>query len=199
MSQSLPQVFIARHGETEWSLSGQHTGLTDLPLTPRGERNARQLCPRLAGIAFDCVFTSPLQRARRTCELAGFGPRATVDPDLVEWNYGAYEGRTTAEIRSERPGWEIFRDGCPGGESVSEIAARADRVVARLRGVGGNVLLFSSGHFLRVFAPRWCGLDANLGAILHLDTATVSMVGYHHNLGEPAIHLWNDGRHVVDR
>jgi probable phosphoglycerate mutase len=198
MSQSLPQVLIARHGETEWSLSGQHTGLTDLPLTPRGERNARALCPRLAGIAFDHVFTSPLQRARRTCELAGFGARAVIDNDLVEWNYGQYEGRTTAEIRKERPAWEIFRDGCPGGESVATIAARADRVVARLRQLPGNVLLFSSAHFLRVFAPRWCGLDVSVGKFLHLDTATVSTVGYNHNLNEPAICLWNDGRHVVD-
>jgi probable phosphoglycerate mutase len=198
MSQQLPQVFIARHGETEWSLSGQHTGLTDLPLTPRGERNARALCARLAGIAFDHVFTSPLQRARRTCELAGFGARAVIDNDLVEWNYGQYEGRTTADIHKERPGWEIFRDGCPGGESVAEITARADRVVNRLRQLGGKVLLFSSAHFLRVFAPRWCGLDATFGKYLHLDTATVSVVGYNHNLNEPAICLWNDGRHVVD-
>jgi probable phosphoglycerate mutase len=198
MSQPLPQVFIARHGETEWSLSGQHTGMTDLPLTPRGERNARALCARLAGISFDRVFTSPLQRARRTCELAGFGDRAAIDNDLVEWNYGQYEGRTTADIRAERPGWEIFRDGCPGGESVAEITARADRVVGRLRQLGGKVLLFSSAHFLRVFAPRWCGVDANFGRFLHLDTATVSVVGYNHDLNEPAICLWNDGRHVVD-
>jgi probable phosphoglycerate mutase len=198
MSQPLPQVYIARHGETEWSLSGQHTGLTDLPLTPRGERNARALCARLADIAFDRVFTSPLQRARRTCDLAGFGARAVIDNDLVEWNYGQYEGRTTAEIHKERPGWEIFRDGCPGGESVAQITARADRVVARLRQLGGKVLLFSSAHLLRVFAPRWCGLAVTFGKFLHLDTATVSVVGYNHNLNEPAICLWNDGRHVVD-
>ena len=198
MTQPLPQVYIARHGETEWSLSGQHTGLTDLPLTPRGERNARALCARLAGIAFDHVLTSPLQRARRTCELAGFGARAAIDNDLVEWNYGQYEGRTTADIRKEHPRWEIFRDGCPGGESVPEITARADRVVGRLRQLGGKVLLFSSAHFLRVFAPRWCGLDVTFGKFLHLDTATVSVVGYNHGLNEPAICLWNDGRHVAD-
>jgi probable phosphoglycerate mutase len=197
MHEPLPQVFIARHGETAWSISGQHTGLTDLPLTLRGERNARQLCERLAGISFDRVFTSPLQRARRTCELAGFGSLTAIDDDLVEWNYGQYEGRTTAAIRAERPGWQLFRDGCPGGESVAEITARADRVVARVRQLGGNVLLFSSGDFLRTFAPRWCGLDASVGMFLHLDTATVSMVGYHHHLDQPAIHLWNDGRHVV--
>ena len=196
MSQPLPQVFLARHGETAWSISGQHTGRTDLPLTPRGERNARALCPRLAVVAFDHVFTSPLQRARRTCELAGFGPGAAIDDDLVEWNYGRYEGRTTAEIRAERPGWEIFHDGCPGGESLAEITARADRVVARLRALGGHVLLFSSAHFLRILAPRWCGLDARLGKFLDLDTATVSMIGYRHNLDEPAIRLWNDDRHV---
>jgi probable phosphoglycerate mutase len=197
MSQPLPQVYIARHGETAWSISGQHTGLTDLPLTPRGERNARALCPRLACIAFDHVFTSPLQRARRTCELAGFDAGAAIDHDLVEWNYGRYEGRMTAEIRAERPGWEIFHDGCPGGESVAAITDRADRVIARLRALGGNVLLFSSAHFLRVLAPRWCGLDASIGKFLDLDTATVSMVGYRNSLDEPAIRLWNDGRHVV--
>ena len=156
MSHPLPQVFIARHGETEWSLSGQHTGLTDLPLTPRGERNARALCARLAGIAFDHIFTSPLQRARRTCELAGFGDRAVIDNDLVEWNYGEYEGRTTAEIRKERPGWEIFRDGCPGGECVSAIAARADRVVARLRQLGATCSSFR--------APIFCASSPPAGA-----------------------------------
>src|SRR6266480_4573818 len=143
MNQVLPVVYLARHGETAWSLSGQHTGLTDLPLTERGEHNARRLGERLEGMTFARVFTSPLQRARRTCELAGFGGVAAVDLDLVEWNYGAYEGRTSAEIHAERSGWQLFRDGCPGGESPADVAARADRVVARVRAIPGNVLIFS--------------------------------------------------------
>ena len=150
MTESLPSVYLARHGETEWTVTKQHTGLTDLPLTERGERNARALGERLRGLTFAHVFTSPLQRAKRTCELAGFGGSAVVDPELVEWNYGAYEGKRTAEIRQQRPNWDLFRDGCPGGETVAEIGARADRVVARLRALEGDVLLFSSGHFLRV-------------------------------------------------
>src|SRR5215475_3859005 len=140
-------IYLARHGETAWSLTGQHTGLTDLPLTELGERNAQRLRGRLSGIVFDRVFTSPLRRARRTCELAGFGSVAEIDPDLLEWNYGDYEGRKTAEIRAERPDWQLFRDGCPGGELPAQVVARADRAVSRLRAVGGNVLLFSSGHF----------------------------------------------------
>ena len=160
MNESLPVAYLARHGETAWTVSGQHTGLTDIPLTERGERNARRLGERLKGLSFPHVFTSPLQRARRTCDLAGFGPVAKADLELVEWNYGAYEGIRTLDIHKERPGWQIFRDGCPGGESVGDVGARADRVVARLREFGGNVLLFSSGHFLRVLAARWLGLEA---------------------------------------
>jgi probable phosphoglycerate mutase len=196
MSQSLPIVYLARHGETAWSLSGQHTGMTDIPLTERGERNARRLGDRLRGMTFTRVFTSPLQRARRTCELAGFGAVATVDPDLVEWNYGDYEGRTSESIHQERPDWQLFRDGCPGGESVAQISARADRVIAGLRTVNGDVLLFSSGHFLRVLAARWCGLDASAGRLFYLGTATLSALGYEHNLRDPVIRLWNDSRHV---
>jgi probable phosphoglycerate mutase len=196
MSQPLPVIYLARHGETAWTVSGQHTGLTDLPLTERGEGNARRLGERLKGLAFPHVFTSPLQRARRTCELAGFGPVAQVDADLVEWDYGAYEGVRTVDIHKERPGWQIFRDGCPDGESVGDVGARADRVVARLRALGGDVLVFSSGHFLRVFAARWCGLEAAAGRTLLLSTAALSIVGYEHNTSEPVIRLWNDGRHV---
>src|SRR5512136_384256 len=155
MSEALPIVYLARHGETAWSLSGQHTGLTDLPLTERGQRNARQLGERLRGLAFAKVFTSPLQRAVRTCELAGFGAVAEIDRDLLEWNYGQYEGSLTADIRKERPNWQAFLDGCPGGESPGEVGTRADRVVKRVRAVEGDVLLFSSAHFLRVFAVRW--------------------------------------------
>src|SRR5438270_6453766 len=163
MSEPLPSVYLARHGETAWSLSGQHTGRTDIPLTERGERNAVRLGERLAGLTFARVFTSPLQRARRTCELAGFGDIAEVDPELVEWDYGACEGRLTADIRKERPDWQLFRDGCPGGETPAAVGARADRVLERVRAVGGDVLLFSSGHFLRVLAARWLGLDPSAG------------------------------------
>src|SRR2546423_4949572 len=159
VNQVLPIVYLARHGETAWTLSGQHTGLTDLPLTERSERNARRLEERLRGLSFAKVFTSPLQRARRTCELASFRAVAEIDPDLVEWNYGEYEGRRTAEIRAERPDWQLFRDGCPGGETPEQIAARADRVLGRVRAIPGTVLLFSSGHFIRVLAARWLGLQ----------------------------------------
>ena len=198
MSTELPAVYLARHGETEWSLSGQHTGLTDLPLTERGERNARQLGRRLGKLTFAKVYTSPLQRAFRTCELAGFGAVAEVDRDLVEWNYGDYEGRRTKDIHAERPGWQIFRDGCPGGESPEEIGARADRVVQRVRAVSGHVLLFSSGHFLRVFAARWLGLETAGGQYLMLSTASLSALSYEHTVSQPAIALWNDTLHVGD-
>ena len=194
-----PIIYLARHGETAWSLSGQHTGLTDLPLTARGERNASRLRQRLAGLTFAKVFTSPLQRARRTCELAGFGPVAEIDNDLLEWNYGEYEGRRTSEIRAERPDWQLFRDGCPGGESPQQVAARADRAVCRLRAVEGDVLLFSSGHFLRVLAVRWIGLDLTANARLFmLSTASLSAVGYEDSLERPVIRLWNETRHVEE-
>ncbi len=196
MPESLPQIYLARHGETAWSVSGQHTGRTDLPLTAQGEQNARRLGERLAGLQLACALTSPLERARRTCELAGFGSVASIDPDLVEWDYGAYEGKTPAEIRRERPGWEIFRDGCPGGESLAQVAARADRVVARLRSIGANVLVFSSGHLLRVLAARWLGLGGALGRYFFLETAALSILGYHRDLTEPVIRLWNDCRHL---
>jgi probable phosphoglycerate mutase len=198
MSQMFPQVFLARHGETAWTVSGQHTGLSDIPLTERGERNARRLGERLKGLSFARVFSSPLQRARRTGELAGFGDRIELDPDLVEWNYGRYDGKTTAEILKENPKWQLFLDGCPDGESVAQIGARADRVVARLRAVDGDVLVFSSGHFLRVLAARWCGVDPPAGRYFYLGTATLSAVGYDHNRNEPVIRLWNDARHVGD-
>jgi len=198
MSQPLPAVYLARHGETPWTVSGQHTGLTDIPLTEHGERNARALGGRLRGLTFAQVFTSPLQRARRTCELAGFGALAKVDPDLVEWNYGAYEGKTTADILKLRPDWELFRDGCPGGESLADIGARADLVIARLRALEGDTLIFSSSHFLRVLAARWCGLEPAGGRFFYLGTATLSIVGYEHNKNEPVVRLWNDGRHVAD-
>jgi len=196
MSEALPVVYLARHGETAWSLSGQHTGRTDLPLTERGERNARALGERLRGMTFAKVLTSPLQRAVLTCDLAGFGAVAKIDPDLVEWDYGQYEGRRTAEIHAKRPDWQLFRDGCPGGESPDQIGARADRVVGRVRAVKGGVLVFSSGHFLRVLAARWLGLDAAGGRYLLLSTASLSALGYEHHQAEPAIRLWNETRHV---
>jgi broad specificity phosphatase PhoE len=197
MSEELPIIYLARHGETAWSLTGQHTGLTDLPLTERGERNARQLGERLRGLTFAKVYTSPLQRAARTCELAGFGAVAAVDRDLVEWDYGQYEGRRTAEIQAERPGWLLFRDGCPGGESPAQASARADRVVRRLRAVQGDVLLFSSGHFIRVLATRWIGLEVTANARrFMLSTASLSAVGYENELARPVIRLWNETNHV---
>jgi probable phosphoglycerate mutase len=198
MSEPLPRVYLARHGETAWTISHQHTGRTDIPLTPRGEANARSLGERLAGEKFEAVFVSPLGRARRTCELAGFGAQSRPEADLLEWDYGAYEGRTTAEIRAERPGWYLFRDGCPGGESVEAVGARADRVVARLKAVRGHVILFGHSHFFRVLAARWLSLPAADSRYFVLGTAALSVLGYEHTLDEPAILLWNDDRHAVD-
>jgi broad specificity phosphatase PhoE len=196
MSETLPVVYLARHGETAWSLSGQHTGLTDLPLTDRGERNAHRLATRLKGLSFNKVFSSPLQRAVRTCELAGFGAQSEIDRDLLEWNYGEYEGRRTAEIHAERPDWQLFRDGCPGGESPQQVGARADRVVKRTREIQGNVLIFSSGHILRVLTARWLGLEPVAGKYFLLSTASLSALGYEHNLSQAVIQLWNDTNHV---
>ncbi len=196
MSDSLPVVYLARHGETAWTISGQHTGVTDLPLTAQGEVEAVRLGERLEGLAFARVLTSPLQRAVRTCELAGFASAAEVEPDLLEWNYGMYEGRTSADIRTEHPDWQLFRDGCPGGESPDQVGARADRVARRVRAMGGDVLLFSSGHFLRVFAARWLGLEPGAGKYVLLSTATLSAVGYEHDRSEPVIRLWNETPHV---
>lgn len=197
MSSELPVVWLARHGETAWSLTGQHTGLTDLPLTQRGERTAHRLGERLRELSFVKVFTSPLQRAARTCELAGFGAVAEVDPDLVEWDYGQYDGRRTAEIRAERPDWNLFRDGCPGGEAPAHVGARALRVVARVRAIQGHVLLFSSGHFIRVLASSWIGLEPTANSRLFmLSTASLSALGYEDDLSRPVIRLWNETRHV---
>jgi len=192
MTDKLPVIYLARHGETAWSLSGQHTGRTDLPLTEEGERQARSLAGRLAGHSFAKVFTSPLQRAARTCELAGFGAAALPDSDLLEWDYGDYEGRRTADIHKERPGWMLFRDGCPNGESPAQIAARADRVIARLRAIDGNVLLFSSGHILRTLGARWLGLEPAGGQYFALSTASLSALGYEHTKSEPVVKLWNE-------
>ncbi len=196
MHATLPVTYLARHGETAWSLTGQHTGRADVPLTERGERNARQLGERLKNLKFAKVFTSPLQRAARTCDLAGFKAAAEVDQNLVEWDYGRYEGRRLAEIHAERPDWDLFRDGCPGGESPAEIGARADAMVKRVRAIEGDVLLFSSGHLLRVLAARWLGLEPAAARYFLLDTASVSILGYEHRRSQSVIRLWNDTRHV---
>jgi broad specificity phosphatase PhoE len=196
MSETFPVVYLARHGETTWTITGQHTGLIDLPLTERGECNARRLRQRLSGLMFAKVFTSPLQRVMRTRELAGFGSVAQIDHDLVEWDYGEYEGRQTAEILAERPDWQLFRDGCPGGELPQQVATRADRVVGRLRAVAGNSLIFSSGHFLRVLATRWLGIEPVNGRSLILNTASLSALSYENSLSQPAVLLWNDVQHV---
>jgi probable phosphoglycerate mutase len=192
MSDALPVVYLARHGETAWTISRQHTGATDLPLTAQGEAEALRLRERLEGMKFAAVLTSPLQRAARTCDLAGFGAAAEIEPDLREWNYGAYEGRTSAEIHAERPDWELFRDGCPEGESPAQVGARADRVILRVRAIQGDTLLFSSGHFLRVFAARWLGLEPGAGRLFILGTASLSAVGYEHDRSEPVIRLWDE-------
>jgi broad specificity phosphatase PhoE len=196
MSEVLPVVYIARHGNTAWTATGQHTSHTDLPLTPDGERNARRLGERLKGMTFAKVFTSPLQRASRTCELSGFGAGAEIDPDLVEWNYGEYEGITSVEILRKRPDWQLFRDGAPGGESPDQVGERADRVIQRIRSVAGNVLLFSSGHFSRVLTARWLGLSPGTGRYFLLSPASLSALSYEHNLSNPVIRLWNDDHHV---
>jgi broad specificity phosphatase PhoE len=186
------QIFLIRHGETPWSLAGRHTSQTDVPLTAEGERRAAQLRGLLSGIAFTRVLTSPLQRARRTCELAGLGATAQLEPDLQEWNYGDYEGRTSAEIQAQRPGWNIFHDGCPGGESVEQIAQRADRLLAGLRPLDGAVALFSHGHFLRSLTMRWIGLPVGAGEHFALNTASISTLGYEHpESGIPALLRWN--------
>jgi broad specificity phosphatase PhoE len=190
--QQLPRVYLARHGETAWTISGRYTGVTDLPLTERGEGNARRLGDRIKGVTFTLVFSSPLRRALHTCELAGFGRVAVVDADLVEWIYGLYDGMTTEQILRQRPGWELFRDGCPGGESDGDVAVRAKRVIERLRSVDGNVLLFSSSHFLRVLAVCWLGLESTAGQHFFLGTAALSIVGDNHGRHDPVMRLWND-------
>ena len=186
---AIQQVYLARHGETEWSLSGQHTGITDVPLTENGRNLAKRLAPVLATEGFALVLTSPLERARKTCELAGLGAHAEIDRDLMEWNYGEYEGLTPKQIDAQAPGWMIFTDGCPGGESPAQVSARADRLVARVRSVEGDVALFAHGHIFRVFAARWLGLPATAGRHFLLDTATLSILSYYRNL--PAIRRWN--------
>ena len=191
MSSAYPQIHLVRHGETAWSLSGQHTGRTDMPLTPAGEAAARGVAERLKGLSFSAVWSSPSQRAYNTSVLAGFGATSVRNDDLQEWDYGAYEGRTTKEILADRPGWNVFRDGCPQGEMAADVGARADRIIKQLREAGGSILIFSSAHFLRVLAARWLGLPPEDGAKFVLDTASISVLGYEHDLTEPVIRRWN--------
>jgi probable phosphoglycerate mutase len=190
----LPRIYLIRHGETEWSQSGRHTGRTDIPLSADGEDRARELATRLQDIKFSRVLTSPRQRARQTCELAGLGRMAEIEPDLAEWNYGDYEGLRSAEILRKRPEWNLFRDGCPNGESPVQVGDRADRVIARLRALEGNVALFSHGHFGRVLAARWAGLAVSAARHFLFGTAALGILDFeHHAAGSPVIALWNDG------
>ena len=189
VSERSQQVVLVRHGETEWSRTGRHTGLTDIPLTDLGRRQAGAVGAELAGRRFALVLTSPSSRARETAELAGYGAEAQVRDDLHEWDYGADEGRTTAEIRAERPRWTLWSDGVERGEAIAEVAARADRVIAELRAAGGDALVFSHGHFLRVLAARWLGLEPADGRLFALDPATISVLGYEHELA--VVREWN--------
>lgn len=206
-----PLIYLARHGETAWSLSGQHTGRTDIPLTKAGEENARQLGERLHNtalttsssryvganeqpITFTNILSSPLQRALKTAELAEF--KATPEPLLLEWDYGQYEGLTTKKIQETRPDWQIFRDGCPGGESPDQVAARCDELIKKIRMLEGQTLLFAHAHILRMLATRWLGLSPHEGRLYFLNTASLSILGYEHHLEEPVIHLWNETSHL---
>ena len=186
------RIFLVRHGETAWSLSGQHTGRTDIPLTERGEQEVRNLAVGLRSESFMRVLTSPLKRARRTCELVGLSEIAEIEPDLTEWDYGDYEGQRPADIRRERPDWNVFRDGCPRGESPVQVCQRADRLIARLRKLQGNIAIFSHGHFGRVLGARWIGLQVRQAQHFLLRTASLSILGFEHNVADTsAIVLWN--------
>lgn len=192
MSPKLPQVYLVRHGETAWTITGQYTGYTDIPLTQQGERDAEKLGARLKGLKFAQVMTSPLQRAQRTAELAGFGKSVVIYADLAEWNYGTYEGRRTADIRVEHPGWRLLEDGCPGGETLEAISTRAGSIVDRLRSLEGDILVFSHRDILRILTARWLRLQSIEARRFYLSTASLSILGYHHDLDEPVIRLWND-------
>ena len=192
MSADLPKLYLARHGDTAWTDSHQHTGRTDLPLNEQGEQHARQLGGWLQPFSFTRVFTSPLLRASKTCELAGFGVGAEVDHDLIEWDYGRFEGKMTRDILKERPGWELYRDGCPDGEAPRDVAARADRFLARVHGIAGDVLAFSSGHIIRMIAARWLGLPPAAGRVFFCDPASVGVLGFEHDhRDQPVLRLWN--------
>jgi broad specificity phosphatase PhoE len=192
MSSDLPTLYLVRHGDTAWTDSRRHTGRTDVPLNAEGEEHARQLRGVLAAVSFVHVFTSPLQRAAKTCALAGFGDVAEVHPDLLEWDYGLYEGKLTSDILKERPGWELFRDGCPEGESPKQVAGRADHFIQRVHDLGGNVLEFSSGHIIRMIAARWLGLAPMAGRCFFCQPASMGQLGFEHDSrDEPLIRRWN--------
>lgn len=189
MNKPSKKIYLIRHGETEWSLSGQHTGITDIPLTENGRKMAKQFLPLADSLKDAWVLTSPLERARMTCDLAGFGAHAQIDRDLMEWNYGDYEGLTTKKIHETRPDWELFRDGCPGGESPPQVSTRVDRLIGKLRAVEGNAVLFAHGHILRALAVRWIELPVMNGCHFVLDTATISILGDYR--GIPTMDRWN--------
>ena len=189
MTESEQKVYVIRHGETEWSINGKHTGVTDIPLTENGRNQVKCLQPVLANEVFALVLTSPLHRARETCKLSGLGDKAEVEPNLMEWNYGEYEGVTSKEIHKTVPGWLVFNDGAPGGETPEQIGARADRVIQRVRAVQGNVALFAHGHIFRVLVARWLDLPATAGRNFLLDTGTLNILSYYR--GYPAVKIWN--------
>jgi broad specificity phosphatase PhoE len=192
VTTKLSKLFLARHGDTEWTDSRRRTGRTDLPLNKRGEERAVQIGQRLRQFSFAQVFTSPLQRASRTCELAGFGEVAESNSDLVEWDYGRFEGKLTLQIKEDHPGWELFRDGCSEGESPQDVARRADHFISRVLDVGGDVLAFSSGHIIRMIAARWLGLPPSAGRFFYCRPASVGVLGFEHeSRDEPIIGLWN--------
>jgi broad specificity phosphatase PhoE len=192
MPTAVPRLFLVRHGDTAWTDSGQHTGRTDIPLNDRGEEHARQIGERLRQFTFAGVFTSPLLRAAKTCELAGFAKVTTIDPDLMEWDYGRFEGKRTGDILKQQPGWELFRDGCPGGETPYDVAMRAERFIARVRALQGDVLAFSSGHVIRMIAARWLGLPPDEGRCFFCRPASVGVLGFEHgNVNEPVLRAWN--------
>ena len=193
MHDALPKLYLVRHGETAWTLSGQHTGRTDIALTEKGESEARSLRSRLEDPDFALVLSSPLQRARRTAELAGFGVAALPDRDLTEWDYGSCEGRSTADIRSEHPGWRLFEDGCPGGETLDQVSSRADRVIGKVRALKADTLIFAHRDILRILIARWLGLPAREAHYFYLATASLNILGYDHDLDEPVIRLLNEG------
>jgi probable phosphoglycerate mutase len=195
----LPRLFLIRHGDTEWTDSHRHTGLTDIPLTPRGEERGRELGARLQGETFTRVFTSPLVRARRTCELVGYAGHADVNPDLVEWDYGDYEGLASVEIKRNRLDWNLFRDGVPHGESPEQVAARADRFLDTVRPMDGDVAAFSSGHIIRMIAARWLGMPPLAAKFFYSATASVGILGYEHTRNEPVVLLWNDIRPLAEK
>jgi probable phosphoglycerate mutase len=188
------RLFLVRHGQTEWSVSGKHTGTTDIPLTDPGRETARELRPRLEGREFATVLSSPMSRARETCDLAGFGDRAELTEDLLEWNYGDYEGRKTVDIRKERPGWTLWDDSAPNGETADEVGARVDRVIERIRAADGDAIVFAHGHLLRVLTARWLGLDPRMGRLLWLTTGTLCVLGYEREIA--VLKLWNDGADI---